>query len=118
MATAEPALPPQSPVKKAARPASAKKVALTPPPPPSRFAEPQRLLARGDAAGAVQSLDALLAGALLAPERAQGTRLMAEAQAEAGNKQAAVAWYRKYLQLAGDADERARVVKKIAELNR
>ncbi len=118
VATAEPALPPQSPVKKAARPASAKKVALTPPPPPSRFAEPQRLLARGDAAGAVQSLDALLAGALLAPERAQGTRLMAEAQAEAGNKQAAVAWYRKYLQLAGDADERARVVKKIAELNR
>ena len=107
-------------MKKALKSASAptKRVALTPPPPPSRFAEPQLLLSKGDAAGAVQSLDTLLAGALAAPERAQATRLMADAQAQAGNKPGAVAWYRKYLQLAGDADERARVVKKIAELNR
>jgi serine/threonine-protein kinase len=118
VAAADPAPAPQAPVKKAAKPAPAKKVALTPPPPPSRFVEPQRLLGKGDAAGAVQALDKLLAGSLTAPERAQGTRLMAEAQAKAGNKQGAVSWYRKYLQLAGDAEERARVVKKIAELNR
>jgi hypothetical protein len=117
-AAAEPEPPP---VKKAAKaaPTPAKKVALTPPaPPPSRLAGPERLLAKGDAAAAVQSLDAVLAGSLSAPERAQGTRLMAEAQAKAGNKQDAVAWYRKYLQLAGNPEERARVVKKIAELNR
>jgi serine/threonine-protein kinase len=120
VAAPEPAPEPPPPVKKAAKPppAPARKVALTPPAPPSRLAGPQRLLAQGDASGAVQSLDALLAGALSAPERAQGTRLMAEAQAKSGNKQGAVAWYRKYLQLAGDAEERARVVKKIAELNR
>jgi hypothetical protein len=43
---------------------------------------------------------------------------MAQAKAASGDKPAAVAWYRKYLQLAGSPEERAKVVKRIAELNR
>lgn len=91
----------------------------TPPPIAAALGRVQRDLDAGRAAPAAQTLTALLSRSDL-NKSAQGraTRLMAEAEAKKGDKKAAVDWYRKYLRLAGDASERARVVKEIQALSR
>ena len=78
----------------------------------------QKQLGREQAKPAMRSLFALLARPDLSnDDRARATRMMAEAETMAGNKPAAVDWYRKYLRLTDDSAERARVVGKIRALN-
>ena len=82
------------------------------------LADAQKQLGREQAKPAMRSLFALLARPdLSSDDRARATRMMAEAETMAGNKPAAVDWYRKYLRLTDDSAERARVVGKIRALN-
>ena len=115
--TPEPAPEPPLPkAKKAAAPTP------TPPRPPgtkSQLAEAQRALGGGRIKAAVQALDQVLAKPDLPPaDQARATRMMGDAKAKLGDKAGAIDWYRKYLRLTKDADDRMRVVKLIGALNR
>jgi hypothetical protein len=44
--------------------------------------------------------------------------MMAEGEAKAGDKKAAIDWYRRYLRLTKDPRERARVIKRLQALSR
>jgi serine/threonine-protein kinase len=79
----------------------------------------QTLLDQGQPAGAKRALKAVIARPdLQAQERAQATLLMATAHEAAGEKQAAIAWYRRYLKLGKDPRERTRAVRRIRALSR
>ena len=83
------------------------------------FADAEKLIAKRQAKPAMRTLFFLLDRPNLnGPERAKATRLMAEAESIAGNKDAAIDWYRKYLRVTDDATERARVIRQIQNLNR
>jgi serine/threonine protein kinase len=83
------------------------------------FSDAEKLIAKKRAKPAMRTLFFLLDRPdLNGPERAKATRLMAEAESIAGNKDAAIDWYRKYLRVTDDATERARVIRQIQNLNR
>jgi serine/threonine protein kinase len=83
------------------------------------FSDAEKLIAKKQAKPAMRTLFFLLdRPELTVPERAKATRMMAEAETIAGNKDAAIDWYRKYLRVTDDAAERARVIRQIQNLNR
>ena len=120
VAAPEPA-PVPAPAALPARPKKGAALKLTPPKPPAAkgpLADAQKALA-SDPKAAVKALDAALGRPGLSPaDQAKATRLMGDAKARLGDKQGAIGWYRKYLQLTKDSEDRMRVVKLIAALNR
>ena len=79
----------------------------------------QTLLDQGQPAGAKRALHAVLSRPELeAQDRAQATLLMAAAHDAAGEKHAAIAWYRRYLKVGKDPQERAKAARRIHALSR
>jgi serine/threonine-protein kinase len=79
----------------------------------------QTLLGQGQPAEAKRTLKTVLARPdIEAQERAQATLLMATAHEAAGEKQSAIAWYRRYIKLAKDPHERTRAARRIRVLSR
>jgi serine/threonine protein kinase len=97
--------------------ALAVRAAREPPAPSVELA--QTLLDQGQPAGAKRALHAVLSSPELeAQDRAQATFLMAAAHEAAGEKQAAIAWYRRFLRLSKDPHERAKAARRIRALAR
>ena len=111
--------PPEPPLPKAKKAAAPTPTPPRPPGTKSQLAEAQRALGGGRIKAAVQALDQVLAKPDLPPaDQARATRMMGDAKAKLGDKAGAIDWYRKYLRLTKDADDRMRVVKLIGALNR